>query len=257
MFIANRGPRQSLRLCGLGNMTRHKYIFVVLLLLLTWTTTYAQSANYGFVSPNTRDDLKLDEAINRMNSDDEKRLVAKARNLGCVVKTEIRVFRALGSWSDGAEHSVMLRMKSDEDSLRYVLSRLGRDAKQKSILYFHPEPNGTSLIYRLEPRAGNRNLRSLANALDKAGIKFRTLVPTGKNTWIYLVDLNNELRDNVKTAARRLRARVSVEKGNASFVGADQVSESTTVFSQHINDYETKHPNLPPTCDVKSRRQQK
>lgn len=240
---------------------RHQHYglyLAVIFLVLSWTTpTTGQTSaplNYGFVSPNTRDDLKIEQAIKRMESVEEKKMILSAANLGCVVRTKIRAFKALGSWSDGAENSVMLRMKSDEDSLRYVLARMGRDAKQKSVLYFHPQANGTALIYRLEPRSGTRNLQRLASSLDRIGIKFRTLVPTNNNTWIYLVDLSNELREKVRVAARRLRARVSVEKGTASFIGADQAEQSKEIFTQAISNYEAKHPNLPPTCDVKKTR---
>src|SRR5687767_2435460 len=118
---------------------------LLLILLLGWTTAVSaqQAQNYGIVSPNTRTDLKLQEAITGMNSAEESKLLKQAVNLGCVVRSRIRAFRALGSWSDGAEHSVLLSVNGDEESLRYVLSRLGRDAQQKYVIYFHPKPQGT------------------------------------------------------------------------------------------------------------------
>src|SRR5215217_2640636 len=120
------------------------YRSLLLALLLGWTTAVsAQQAqkvlNYGIVSPNTKTDLKLPEAIAGMNSAEESRLLNQAVNLGCVVRSRIKAFRALGSWSDGAEYSVVLSVNGDEDSLRYVLSRLGRDAQQKYVIYFHPK----------------------------------------------------------------------------------------------------------------------
>src|SRR4051794_2462334 len=92
---------------------------LVLLLLLAWSSTVSaqqeqKSLSYGFVSPNTSEKLKLDQAIKRMNSPEEIQLRKKAINLSCVVRTKVRAFRALGSWSDGAEHSVMLQFNSDE-----------------------------------------------------------------------------------------------------------------------------------------------
>jgi hypothetical protein len=232
--------------------------FCFLLILFSALNAEAQesgnkSFNYGFLSPNTRDDLKLNDAIKGMNSTDEVKLMDQARNLGCVVRTRIRTFRALGSWSDGAEHSVMLRLRSREDSLRYVLSRMGRDFKQKAVLYFHPQANGTALIYRLEPRSRTQNLKRLTDTLEKSGIEFRTLVPTKNNTWVFLVDLKNELRENVRVAAKRLRAKITVEKGVASFVGADQADQAKDIFTQHIKEFEAKYPDLPATCDVRRR----
>jgi hypothetical protein len=102
------------------------------------------SFNYGFVSPNTRDDLKLEDAIRGMNSAEETKLLRHARNLGCVVRLKIATMRALGSWSDGAEHSILLRANSDESTIRYLMSRLGREANQKAVIYFHPEAFGSA-----------------------------------------------------------------------------------------------------------------
>lgn len=221
------------------------------LILAIATAAVAQtSLNYGFVSPNTKENLKLEDAIKGMSSAEETKLVKHSINMGCVVRSRIRAFRSLGSWSDGAEHSVMLRLQSDEPTVRYVLSRLGRDARQKSILYFHPQTAGTADLYTLKPRRPMRNLADLAQRLERAGIEFRTLVPVKSGTWIYIVDLKRELREKVMNAARRLRARVNTEAGNASFVGDDQADEAKVVFDEEIRKYEEQNPNLPPTCDV-------
>lgn len=235
-------------------MIRSATLRAFFLVLTLATAAVAQtSLNYGFVSPNTKENLKLQDAIKGMNSAEETKLVKQSLNLGCVVRSPVRAFRSLGSWSDGAEHSVMIRVRSDESTIRYLLSRLGRDARQKSILYFHPQPAGTADLYTLKPRRPVRNLTALAQTLERAGIAFRTLVPVKSGTWIYVVDMNRELRAKVMAAAKRLRARVSSEAGNAAFVGDDQPDEAKVVFDQEIRDYETKNPNLPPTCDTRKR----
>ena len=231
----------------------------LLVLLLGWTTLVSaqqdqKSFNYGFVSPNTKTDLKLEQAIAGMKSVEEAKLLNKAVNLGCVVRTRITAFRALGSWSDGAEHSVLLRVRGDEATLRYVLSRMGRDAEQKYVIYFHPKVGGNVVLYTLRPRTRARNLVALTNELERAGIPFRTLVPTRETTAIYIIDLDRDLRDEIMNAARRLRARVSKESGNAQLFGEDERDKAKQKFEQEIRDYETKNPNLPPTCDVKRKR---
>ena len=207
-----------------------------------------ESLNYGFVSPNTRDGLKIEEAIRGMRSPQESRLLNEAVNLGCVVRSKIRAVRALGSWSDGAEYSVMLRVKTDETAVRYLLSRMGRDAQQKSVLYFHPQPTGAAIIYTLRSRRHVRDLIAVATILERAGIAFRTLVPTRRTTLVYVVDLKRELHAKVMTAAKRLRANVSSQTGNAGFVGDDALPQAKIVFEKEINTYEKSHPNLPPSC---------
>ena len=183
-----------------------------------------------------------------MNSPEESRLLNEAVSLACVVRSKIRAVRALGSWSDGAEHSIMLRVKTDETAVRYLLSRLGRDAQQKSVLYFHPQPAGAAIIYTLRPRGHVRNVIAVANILERAGIAFRTLVPTRRATMVYVVDLKRELHAKVMTAAKRLRARVSSQTGNAGFVGDDALPQAKIAFEKEINSYEKSHPNLPPLC---------
>src|SRR5215217_2517021 len=225
------------------------------LLFLGWTTIVSaqqdqKSLNYGFVSPNTKTGLKVDQAIAGMNSAEEWRLLKQAVNLGCVVRSRIRAFRALGLWSDGAEHSVLLRVKSDEATLRYVLSRIGRDAQQKYVIYFHPKPSGAADLYVLRPRRGARNLVALSNRLERAGIPFRTLVPSRATTAIYIIDLERDLRAKILAAARRLRARVNYQSGNALLFGDDERQQAKTRFEQEIQNYETKNPDLPPTCDA-------
>lgn len=227
----------------------------LLLILALATVAAAQtSLNYGFVSPNTKENLKIEDAIAGMNSPEETQLVRKSVNLGCVVRTQIRAYKALGSWSDGAEPSVMLRVAGDEPTVRYLMSRLGRDARQKSILYFHPQPAGDADLYTLRPRRPVRNLKALANTLERSGIAFRTVVPLKSGTWIYVVDLKRDLRDEVMAAARTLRARVRSQQGKAAFVGDDETQAAQRVFNEEIRDYETKNPNLPPTCDVQLQR---
>src|SRR5258705_6417273 len=160
-----------------------------------------KSLNYGFVSPNTRDDLKLEEAISGMYSSSELSFIRRARDLGCVVRSRIRVFPSLGSWSDGAEYSVLIRVRTDEPTVRYLMLRIGRDARQKSVLYFHPQPAGEAKLHTL--RFSKRfPFVASARILDRAGIAFRTLVPVKRGTIVYVVDLKRELDSDVQAASK-------------------------------------------------------
>src|SRR5215510_10789442 len=223
---------------------------LLLVLIVGWTTTVSAQQNYGMVSPNTKTDLKLADAIAGMSSAEEAKLLKQALNLSCVVRSPIRAFRALGSWSDGAEHSVLLRVNGDEAMLRYVLSRMGRDAEQKYVIYFHPQPKGSADLYILRPRKAMRNLVALTNSLENAGIPFRTIVPSSGTTSIYIIDLDRNLRAKIMAAAQTLRARVSQQSGSAQLFGDDERQQAKVKFEQEIKSYETKNPNLPPTCDV-------
>jgi hypothetical protein len=208
-----------------------------------------RSLNYGFVSPNTRDDLQLSDAIKGMNSTEESELLKHAAALSCVVRSNVRASKAVGSWTDGAENSVLVRVKTDELTIRYLMSRLGREANQKAVLYFHPASKGTAKLIILDPQPRFRKLTTLARTLDAAGIAFRTLVPSRRNTRVYIVDTEGNLSPKLKLAARRLHARVTLQMGNASFIGDGSVRENgQNIFANEMKDYETKHPGLPTAC---------
>ena len=220
------------------------------MLIVGWASVVSAQQNYGFVSPNKKTGLKLADAIAGMNSAEESKLLNQAINLSCVGRSRIRASLALGSWSEGAEHSVMVRVNGDEATLRYVLSRMGRDAEQKYVIYFHPQPKGAADLYVLRPRKSVRNLVALSSALERAGIPFRTLVPVNGTTTIYIIDLERDLRAKIFAAARTLHARVSQQSGNAQLFGNDERRQAKVKFQEEINNYEAKNPNLPPTCDV-------
>lgn len=229
--------------------TYKKFLWVLLVLFtLSSAATAQQTDNYAFVSPNTRENLKIEDAIKGMNSAEESQLQTKAINLTCVVRSKIRTYKALGAWSDGAEHSILLRVQSDQATLRYLMSRLGRDAQQKYVIYFYPKRGGPDDFYTLQVR--RRDLVALSNALEQAGIPFRTLVPGGKTIVVYIIDLDRELRDKIFAAARKLGARVNYQTGDADLFGDDIREKARVKFEQEIKDYEAKNPNLPPACDV-------
>lgn len=241
-------------------ISRGKHLFAVLLVTLFASLTPGQqslptdptpSLNYGFVSPNTKENLRLDDAIRKMKSPEEAKLLTRIGTFSCVVQQKIRAFRSLGSWSDGAEYSVLLRVKSDEATVRYLLSRVGKEARQKSVLYFHPVASGSSRIYAVRTGKRTGGLTRIGAVLESAGLTFRTLVPTTRTTLVFIVDLNSELQDKVVKAAKRLKAKWSSEVGRAEFVGdATSAEKAQTVFNQEISKYEKEHPRLPSPCNA-------
>jgi hypothetical protein len=223
---------------------------VVAFLLLSCGSVTAQRS-IGFVSPNTRDGLRLIEAIRGMDSPEELKLLLRARSLGCVLRRQIAATEALGSWSDGAEHSVLIRVSANESAIRYLMSRLGHEANQKAVVYFHPRPHGRAKLYIIRHIRGF-NLRQIGNVLNGSGISFSTLVPAKHGTIVYIIDIDNSLRLKVLDAARRFNLPVASQTGNAAFIGDDSSrDQGQAVFAQEIKKYELKHPKLPPTCEVK------
>jgi len=223
---------------------------ILAFILLSCGIATAQQS-IGFVSPNTRDDLKLIQAIRGMDSQEELKLLLRARGLGCVIKRKVGATEAVGSWTDGAEPSVLIRVSANESAIRYLMSRLGRDANQKAIVYFHPTAHGRAKLYIINHIRGF-NFRQIGAILNDSGIAFRTLVPAKHGTIIYIIDIENSLRLKVLEASRKFNLPVTSQTGNAAFVGDNSSRDKgQAAFADEIKKYELKHPKLPPPCESK------
>ena len=211
--------------------------------------TDRKAISYAFVSPNTRENLTLQEAIADLNSPEEKRLIEEASLVACRLHLVARVRKALGSWTDGAENSTVLRVRTDQSTVRYAASSLGKFARQKTVLHFQRRRTGEARMYVLFLSRGDQDMAAVATELDSDGVANRTLVPRKKRMLIYIVDLKNELKDKVLTAARRLHARLSSFSGAAGFIGDDNDRDKArAIFDQEIKSYEATHTRVRRPC---------
>ena len=230
----------------------------LLLSLVLWLiiggAAYAQQSkavSYTFVSPNTREGLTLGEAVRGLHSREELLLIDRIRGLSrCLRLRPLAVRRTIGSWADGAEHAALFRVNADEPTLRYADARLGKQARQKAVLYFRRDEDGADRMYVLRVRRGRRSLASVSKTLDASGVAFRTLAPADAGRLlIYVVDLDDALRDKVARAARLLRAAVSAVKGEAEFIGDDtDRDKAQQVFASEIKKYEDENPDAARRC---------
>lgn len=237
-----------------------RHTLLLLLLLTAGATGRAQQTtppseddstpapSYIFVSPNTRTGLTLAEALRNLNSAEEVALILSARDVTCRLGVRARVVKTVGNWTDGSEHSALVRVTDDEPSVRYAEAWLGRRFRQKGVLHFVRRPAGASRMYVLRPRRA-RSLARIARALDRSGVANRTIVPGRRGAWVYVVDLENSLQREVAAAARRLRARRTVMRGAGAFVGDDADAEKArVVFDGVVREYEGEHPEVLKGC---------
>ena len=216
-----------------------------------------RAVSYTFVSPNTRENLRLSEALRLLNSTEEHDLISTTRKLSSCLGLRSTIRKTIGSWADGAEHSTLFRVYTDQPTLLYADARLGKRERQKSVLYFRENAAGKGAMYILYPRPSSRssNLASISKTLDRSGVAFRTLIPRPRRpTIVYVVDLKSELRKQTEAAARRLRARMVVVHGTGEFIGDDNDHDKALqVFADVIEKYEAAHPQTALTCLLKNR----
>ena len=209
-----------------------------------------KAVSYTFVSPNTRENLTLEEAIRLLNSREELNLLNHIRRLSRCLRLKPSTMKAIGSSTDGAEHAALFRVFTDEATLRYADARLGKLARQKTVLLFRQDASGAARMYVLRLRLGKRTLKSVSKTLDRNGVPFRTLVPgKGQRIFIYVVDLNQELPNEVVRAARNLGAVMTTIKGTGQFLGDDtDRDKAQQVFAGIIKQFEDENPEIARRC---------
>jgi hypothetical protein len=216
------------------------------------TDARRKAFSYTFVSPNTRENLTLAEAIRLLDSREELQLVKDIRSLSLCLGLKPSVMKAVGSWADGAEHSTLFHVFTDEQTVRYADARLGKLERQKTVLNFRQRASGNGRMYVLYTRRGHRrlSLASISATLDRNGVAFRTLIPTGRRlTIVYVVDLNDELRRQVAAASKQLGARLTLVKGVGEFIGDDaDRDKAREVFERVIKEFEEEKPEVGRRC---------
>jgi hypothetical protein len=212
-----------------------------------------KAKSYLFVSPNTSENLTLGEALRKLNSREEIALILNGRGLACRLGLKARIDKTIGSWTDGVEHSTMLRIETDEDAVRYTDAWLGRRARQKSVLYFRQHSGGAARMYILSLRGHRPSLSLIAATLERGGVSNRTLVPGAGRTLVYVVDLRNELRQQIAAAARQLGAGYVALEGAANFIGDDSDRDKAQqIFSDIIVRFEKERPPVNNRCGASS-----
>lgn len=218
--------------------------------LATGTEEQRKAESYTFVSPNTRENLTLADAIRLLKSREEQKFINNIHRLTRCLRLKPVVNKTIGSFTDGAEHSALFRVFTDKPTLRYADARLGKLGRQKTVLYFRRDDAGAARMYVLRIWTGRRTLASIAKTLDRNGVPFRTLVPGARGRMsIYVVDLDNELPNHVVAAARSLGALLTTIKGTGEFIGDDtDRDKAQQVYAGIIKQYEDEHPGQARRC---------
>lgn len=131
----------------------------------------------------------------------------------------------------------------DPDTARYLGAWAGLLGDRRSVMVFHPDAKGTDSLYSV--RLPLSDMQQVRAALDKYGLKHRTVIPGGKTTHVMVYDPRRIMRQQVEQLAGEHRADVSESTGRAEFLGRPANSgadagESREHYRRIIADYEER-----------------
>jgi hypothetical protein len=218
---------------------------------------------YLFLSPNTEEQLTLDQARARLHSPAQLQFRRVAQGiLAQVGSSEGQVFDALGDWTDGVENSLLVvlpqptqrRTRSlagdpfgertvpeDASTLRYVAAWFGLLADQKSVLVFTPG-SGTDAVLELE--VPGKELTALRRSLDEQGILVRTLVLHNGGVRVVLFDKGQQLQAGLERVAHQFGGRLTATRGIGFPLEESTRGQARSRFQEEIRRFE-KQPLRP------------
>lgn len=171
-----------------------------------------------------------------------------ARQLGVELRSYNGVGDATSSTSPATAH---LSAPIDPDRARYLAAWAGLLGNRQSVLMFHPDPRGTDAFYSI--KMPETNMMKVRAALDKRGIKHRTIIPGGNHTHIMVYDPQQVMRAYVAQLGDEHDAHILESRGRAEFIGrptnggggTDPVADAREHYRRIIADYEERHQQNP------------
>lgn len=188
-------------------------------------------------SPNV-DDLSFEDALARSRAGNQKAFKRVVQHINEQVGLKAHLSDAIGDWSDGAENSILQTITEPVDSKTadYLASWYGLLANQKAVLAFTPLHGGLDSVYQIE--LPQTDLGQIRKSLDKAGIPFRTLVPSKKGTKVVIYDEKRGLRDQVAAWAGTHNATIRESIGQGRFIGGATRTAARAEYRKIITAYE-------------------
>lgn len=133
----------------------------------------------------------------------------------------------------------------DHDTTRYLAAWAGLLGGRKSVMMFHPDQNGQDSLYGITLPL--TNMQDVRAALDRRGIKHRTVIPGGTTSHVVVYDPRKIMRAAVAQLAEEHDGNVLESTGHAEFIGrptnspsADADADAREHYRRIIADYEER-----------------
>jgi hypothetical protein len=186
----------------------------------------------AFASNNVAEGTTYKDAVKQLRGPELEAFRRVAEETAAKLGVEAKVSKGIGDWSDGAEGSLMLRTSdADPSKVRRIAAHLGRAGFQKSVLTFVEDDGGPDHLYEMLTAATPEEIRA---ALDKAGIKNRTMVPAENGRYsvevVAKADWGGVANESLKSASEALGGEWQGTQGRAELIGGDTRAEGRRAF---------------------------
>lgn len=200
----------------------------------------AGTTGYGFMSPNVRTDLGLDEAIAALNTNAHKQLRQTVDQFdNSFTLKPSKTYDAIGAWKDGAENAFYQEFDNiaNFDDLKYSLATKGRMLNQKGVIPFMKQVDGGDMVHVFNLDSGD--VRTIADDLTRVGVEFKTIAktPQGSKVIVFNPGSDNGIISSLNKFSAKYGKTPETIRGVGEFIGADTREAAAQVYDDIINAY--------------------
>jgi hypothetical protein len=206
---------------------------VVLCWILSSGFCYGQS--YIFESPNTREHMSDNEAVQSLNSHEQRNFEAVAGYLSQKLCSDPAVAGGVGMFAGSSENSVMITGCKDQTAV-YLGELLARYAHQEWFLVFTPDLRGSERLLVVTLKGSS--VADLAVEMRKAGLNTGTILSHAGEISVYLWEKNHSQDDAIHTLAITHQGQIREIPGQGKLTGSDSRAQARRIFDREIAGYE-------------------
>lgn len=197
--------------------------------------SYGQS--YIFESPNTREHMSDDDAVQSLDSHEQRNFAAVAGYLGRKLCPAPEVLSGIGMFAGSTENTLMISGCKGQEAI-YLGELLARYARQEWVLVFtaNPKENERLLIVTVT----GISVMNIPQDMRKFGLSAGTILTAGDEIRIYLWERDHSADDAVHSFAASHEGRVSEISGKGRLIGSDHRATAQHVFDREIAGYERR-----------------
>ena len=211
---------------------------VALAILISLLAALAPAQSFLFVSPNTREHMTDQSALQSLDSFEQENFLAVARFFSARLCSKPQVQSTEGMDGANTENSAMISGCSS-GSARYLGELLARYGHQKWILVFDPKSGSSERLVVLSFNSDHPS--ETPGELRAQGIKAGTVVGEGNQVHIYIWVPDHSQDAVLQAFAQARHGTLEEISGKGSFIGDDQRARAQQIFDQRIQLYERVH----------------
>ncbi|HWZ43346.1 MAG TPA: hypothetical protein VNW97_07700 [Candidatus Saccharimonadales bacterium] len=219
---------------SIAAITLPRYALVLGLLL----AHVCSAQSYIFESPNTREHMSDESAVQSLDSYEQRNFLAVARYLAGRLCAHPTVEGGLGIFSGSTENTAMVRGCPASQG-RYLGELLARYAHQEWLLIFSANPNERGRLV-IVSFPGDQ-FTGIPAEMRSFGLTAGTVLMEGKLIKIYLWEADHAQDEAIRSLAATHQAIIEEITGKATLIGSNARAQAQSIFDQDIATYERRH----------------